>query len=675
MIRTSTGGSIPPEASSHTAAGLVDETSNQELASALPVSCTEQELCLATAIKAQPQPIKRLMINRAASDTAPAPSIRPSGLPLQFIDQQKLRQSSGSDLRRVVRSHARRDVDVKRRHIKATLQARSPRPLLEKKSRKEQLLSKSSHNHAADNTSSASQLNEQDSLALPIQLHSTPSNAALSLNHESAESSSIAQRYLHHIQGHGRVDGAPESIPGIEIMSVAVDRAQDFRWQGDEIHGDYQAPGSFDSLLSPRNSSSILLPQTGIPSPYIPNNADVRSNLVAGTWRHDPFNVHGELNNPRVSFLLSHYNNILATVWVYGDKLLSFQTSRPELLHTIILFTASHLQALTNSNEYDRDIFHHRGEAIRIINSSLDDPSEQTSDQMIAALSSLILYEVSTAHLSSCDCANNREDSYGSKETASMHRQGLQQILKLRYAKPDLGIHRFVQHILAHPLAVAGAPEEPTLEDSPITASISIQSTSKEPRNTPLGHAVTTSFQWLTSSAAQFESASYINSDTYQVRQDIEEFLELCPNYPREKLSFGFRSWLLAAMVYLHVAIVPPSAIHTLPRNVEEILAQLKSAMYGSTTESQTISACSPRLWVLMLNGLYARTTDPVLLGSPPKMDLSTVSALHWCRAQLLLRDIPWAERRWKLEPIEDDWEWVQANGFWRESVSKWNSQ
>lgn len=77
-----------------------------------------------------------------------------------------------------------------------------------------------------------------------------------------------------------------------------------------------------------------------------------------------------------------------------------------------------------------------------------------------------------------------------------------------------------------------------------------------------------------------------------------------------------------------------------------------------------------------MLNGLYARTNDPVLLGSPENLDLSTVSALHWCRAQLLLRDIPWAERRYKLEaPIEDDWEWVKANGFWRDSVSRWNSQ
>lgn len=192
-------------------------------------------------------------------------------------------------------------------------------------------------------------------------------------------------------------------------------------------------------------------------------------------------------------------------------------------------------------------------------------------------------------------------------------------------------------------------------------------------RNTPLGHALTTSFLWLTNTAIRFESASYKSEDICQIRQDIEEFLELCPNFPRTRLSFGFRSWLLAAMVYLHVAIVPPSEAFPLPQNEEEIVTQLKSVAQLS---DGNISPCSPRLWVLMLNGLYARSNDQALLGSPESLDLSTISALHWCRAQLLLRDIPWAERRYKLEaPIEDDWEWVQANGFWRNSMSRWTME
>ncbi|KAF8862107.1 hypothetical protein BDZ45DRAFT_224688 [Acephala macrosclerotiorum] len=381
--------------------------------------------------------------------------------------------------------------------------------------------------------------------------------------------------------------------------------------------------------------------------------ASIFNSLVGGSWRHDPFDIHNDLNSPRVSFLLSHYNSILNTVWVSSSHLVSFQTSRRELLHATVLFAASHLRALTNSNEYNRDILHHKGETIRIINSSLDDPSQRTSDQMIGALSSLILYE----------------ESYGSKQVASIHRQGLQQILQLRYSKPDLGIHRFVQHLLAHPPATAESLDEVLTENNTTRETLSAS------RKTPLGHAVTTSFLWLTNTAIQFESASYRSEDIYQVRKDIEEFLEFCPHYPKSKLSFGFRSWLLASMVYLHVAIVPESGAYPLPRNEQEIVSQLKSVFYQSGM-GQPVSISSPRLWVLMLNGLYARTNDPVLLGSPEKLDLSTVSALHWCRAQLLLRDIPWAERRYKLEaPIEDDWEWVKANGFWGNSVSRWNSQ
>jgi hypothetical protein len=181
-------------------------------------------------------------------------------------------------------------------------------------------------------------------------------------------------------------------------------------------------------------------------------------------------------------------------------------------------------------------------------------------------------------------------------------------------------------------------------------------------------------FLWLTNTAIQFESASYKSENINQIHQDIEEFLEISPNYLKSKMSFGFRSWLLAALVYLHAAMVPPSSAYPLPRNEEDIIAQLKTAIYNFPIETiETTSASSPRLWVLMLNGLYARSSDKVLLGNPERIDLNAVKELHWCRAQLLLRDIPWAERRWKEEPLEDDLEWVMANGFWGEGVARWS--
>lgn len=73
--------------------------------------------------------VKNIRANIESSDTVPAAATQPSSLPLQFINQTQLQHSSGSKLRSVVRSHARRNVDFKRKQLRATLNTRSPRPL------------------------------------------------------------------------------------------------------------------------------------------------------------------------------------------------------------------------------------------------------------------------------------------------------------------------------------------------------------------------------------------------------------------------------------------------------------------------------------------------------------------------------------------------------------------
>ncbi|KAE8446609.1 hypothetical protein EG329_011802 [Mollisiaceae sp. DMI_Dod_QoI] len=664
-----------PQANKSAAVDYLNDSGNQEFGAALPVfpgatgfeadHVTQGQSPGSSTTKNHEQPMKTLMINEHAVNPTPASVNRPSGLPLRFIDQRELRDPSGSDLRKVVRSHARRDVDLRRRHIRDNLKARQ-RPLLEKKVEKGQPISTLPRNHAVDSTNSVITISTPGVSGPPSNdFQSLPLETGHFWPQEHSISPPLSRSFLQPSHEHDRANFVHSSITQVEEQDIddlgfqlVHERIiEPPERQSRSAGSDHQASKSEDFASPSRDRSIILDAETEESNNRGSSLWDADSTLntlILGSWRHDPFNVHGELNNPRVTFLLSHYNNVLNTVWVSSEKLLSFQTSKPGLIHATILFTASHLRALTDSDEYDRDILHHKGETIRIISSSLDDPLEQTSDQIIAALSSLILYE----------------ESYGSKQVASIHRHGLQQILKVRYAKPDLGIHRFVQHLLAYPLASADSLDECTTGTNIAREPDSIWNPGSEMplrrRNTPLGHALTTSFLWLTNTAIRFESASYKSEDIYQIRQDIEEFLELCPNFPKTRFSFGFRSWLLAAMVYLHVATVPPSESFPLPRNEEEIVAQLKSI--GQLNDGN-MSPCSPRLWVLMLNGLYARSNDPVLLGSPNHLDLSTVSALHWCRAQLLLRDIPWAERRYKLEaPIEDDWEWVQANGFWRNS-------
>ncbi|CZR60125.1 uncharacterized protein PAC_10020 [Phialocephala subalpina] len=680
MLRSVPQGSAP-DARSNAAADNLDDTGNQKLGAAQSVlrgvgletedvgQGVSARSTTKIRTKTHTQPIKALMINEHAVNPTPSPAQRPSGLPLRFIDQQELRQPSGSDLRKVVRSHARRDVDLKRRHIRDTLKARSPRPLLVKKVDRRELLPTSSRDHVTDPALSRS------SVTPPVASTTRRNDilAASSLNTlrflpQDRSEHPPSRRYLHQSDDRNRPNSAPPSkiqdelraSTDLRLLRVKDQARGTARKQIRPTRGRHRSLNGFVNSHPQENGTSTPITQievAGDGEQTLREVATIFNSLVGGSWRHDPFDIHSDLNSPRVSFLLSHYNSILNTVWVSSTHLVSFQTSRRELLHATVLFAASHLRAITNSNEYDRDILHHKGETIRIINSSLDDPSQRTSDEMIGALSSLILYE----------------ESYGSTQIAAIHRQGLQQILQLRYSKPDLGIHRFVQHLLAHPPGTAGRSKGQTTESN------TTWDTYPGSRRTPLGHVVTTSFLWLTETAIQFESASYRIEDVNQVRHDIEEFLELCPHYQKSNLSFGFRSWLLASMVYLHVAIVPASEAYPLPRSEQEIVAQLKSVFYQSDREQldlETPSPCSPRLWVLMLNGLYARTNDVVLLGSPEKLDLSTVSSLHWCRAQLLLRDIPWAERRYKLEPpIEDDWEWVKANGFWRDSVSRWNNQ
>lgn len=68
----------------------------------------------------------------SASATPPMPVLK--GLPLCFIDEQELRQPSNTKLRRVIRSHARRDTDLKRKQLNAALKSNleTPRSILGK---------------------------------------------------------------------------------------------------------------------------------------------------------------------------------------------------------------------------------------------------------------------------------------------------------------------------------------------------------------------------------------------------------------------------------------------------------------------------------------------------------------------------------------------------------------
>lgn len=164
MIPSSRAGPTTDDASGGNDPQCLEEIGNQRPTSALPVlpDATGREtgdvgmdFPSHSTFRAHAPPIKILMMDKYASEAvfSPAPVTRPKGLPLQFIDQQELRHSSRSDLRKVVRSHARRNFDLKRRHIRADLKARSPRPLRGKEIAINSLVPKGPRNHPVNQAS------------------------------------------------------------------------------------------------------------------------------------------------------------------------------------------------------------------------------------------------------------------------------------------------------------------------------------------------------------------------------------------------------------------------------------------------------------------------------------------------------------------------------------------
>lgn len=188
MIPSSRAGPATEDENCGSDPECLDEIGNQRLTSALPVLCQDitmretgdvgKDFPSHITSKTHARPIKILVMNKhtSAAVSNPAPVTRPNGLPLQFIDQQELRHSSGSDLRRVVRSHARRNVDLKRRHVRANLKARYPRPLREKEIAIKSLVPKDSRNHPVDLASPSRESMPKVPAALP---HYPPTSSSV----------------------------------------------------------------------------------------------------------------------------------------------------------------------------------------------------------------------------------------------------------------------------------------------------------------------------------------------------------------------------------------------------------------------------------------------------------------------------------------------------------------
>ncbi|KAH7378038.1 hypothetical protein BKA64DRAFT_248229 [Cadophora sp. MPI-SDFR-AT-0126] len=332
-----------------------------------------------------------------------------------------------------------------------------------------------------------------------------------------------------------------------------------------------------------------------------------------------------------------------------------------------MLYTASHLRFLSGNSEFDRDILHHKGETMRIINSSLDNPIERTSDQIIGALSSLILFE----------------ETYGSNQIAAVHRRGLKQLLHLRYTNSGTEIHRLVQHLLVHPQVDTDAPEV-SVDSTPETGhagrltDLSRSIAKGTVQGTILGHGVTSVYVWLTNTAQRAGNPLSDQEDYPILRNNIEVYLASFPSPEFPASSSSDRAWLIASMVYLHTILVAPAETSRLPTSEEELVMQLKRTIEKLLSKPNGFRyPCSMRLWVMMMGGLYSRFDDlewfQCMAGKRP-----TVGERDWSDAKVLLRDVKWIEQgaEEKLRSMsfteEDMKAWNHLQGFYGDEVYDW---
>lgn len=113
-------------------------------------------------------------------------------------------------------------------------------------------------------------------------------------------------------------------------------------------------------------------------------------------------------------------------------RFLPFIMTDPAPLHATMLVAASHFGRIRGSRSHAIDLLQLRGMAIREINRALEDPTRATSDQLIAAVAIMAVYEA----------------LFGDKAIFNTHMTGLLRMVSLRGGLPALGLDGLLERIL-----------------------------------------------------------------------------------------------------------------------------------------------------------------------------------------------------------------------------------
>lgn len=151
--------------------------------------------------------------------------------------------------------------------------------------------------------------------------------------------------------------------------------------------------------------------------------------------------------NQFITWRVSHLPNTL-----FGN-FFRYSLTDPALAHAMMIYAANHDQFSTGRPRIV-DIYHHKVEAIRILNARLRESPINISDETIVTIAELVIFEVSLSILSSkfleytflhislsleLETESFKQEMFGSSESASTHRAGLRQLVNLRGGIQTLG--------------------------------------------------------------------------------------------------------------------------------------------------------------------------------------------------------------------------------------------
>jgi hypothetical protein len=362
-----------------------------------------------------------------------------SSLPLQWIDEQELRQNK-SGLRKTVRSYARRDTCLRqqRRNAATRPSLKAPRNLLEKKSPKQQLLP---HDGALEAKSDARSPQEQyhpwvgpqtpeashvpqsgkcfcsqlmrppgvcrhvGSIGLVAALMSsiTDSEWLVTATRNKLEPTKLDTPPRKNLAVDAAKDQCKVSASRHQIRSVPVCRARQLRVFERSLPETsmHETASKFNSGLNQDNlkDPAVAWDIQSIQSSQI-FSLDAKNILCAGSWRSDPFDTFAPAKHPRVWLLFNHckppfFHPFKPSILIFSKDqaeigstwrphviraFLDWNLSHEVLLHGLLYFAAAHRYILTKELTLKFDILHHKGKVLRIVNESLDDPVLRTSD-------------------------------------------------------------------------------------------------------------------------------------------------------------------------------------------------------------------------------------------------------------------------------------------------------